>query len=557
MKVRIGTRGSDLALWQARHVAARLSAPAPGEEAVETELVILQTRGDRIDDVPLTTVEGKAFFTAEIERALLEGEVDLAVHSHKDLPGELTPGLVIAAVPERAAAGERLLARRGACDDAAAFLPLAHGARVGTSSPRRAEQLLALRPDLAVVALRGNVTTRVQRLREGRYDAILLASAGLDRLELDTSDLADVALPLERIVPAPAQGALAIQAREGDLERIELCRRRLHDPRTAAAVAAERGLLAQAGGGCNLPLGVAIEELESGGWIARGFLGAAHPRAGMPARWARASGPDPASAAAALFERLASDGASGVGPLDGLRVALAGSAEGPSEIGARLEQLGARVVHERVIGFEELPADGLRERIGRLRPGDALCVTSREAARRLAGIDLPSGVVVAAVGPASARALAAAGLTAQVVGAGGARELAEGLPLAPGARVCFPCAEDARDELEATLAARGVEVERVALYRTVQQGAARLHAGIDARVYMSPSAVAAAWALERASPERSAPRLALGRTTAEALASLGAQAEPASPAPCPMDVPMVELLAAALVRLRARLEIAR
>jgi hydroxymethylbilane synthase len=556
VRVRIGTRGSDLALWQARHVAARLSAPAPGEEPVETELVILQTRGDRIDDVPLTTVEGKAFFTAEIERALLEGEVDLAVHSHKDLPCEVTPGLVIAAIPERAAAGERLLARREARDDGAAFLPLARGVRVGTSSPRRAEQLLALRPDLAVVALRGNVPTRVQRLREGRYDAIVLASAGLDRLGLDTSDLVDVALPLNLVVPAPAQGALAIQAREGDRARIELCRRRLHDRRTAAAVEAERGLLARAGGGCNLPLGVALE-LEGESWIARGFLGAAHPRPGLPARWAEASGSDPASAAAALFERLASGGATGAGPLGGLRVALAGSAEGPSEIGARLEQLGARVVHERVIGFEDLPADGLRERIARLRPGDALCVTSREAARRLAGVTPPAGVTVAAVGPASARAIAASGLTADVVGEGGARELAERLNLASGARVLFPCAEDARDDLEASLAAQGVEVDRVALYRTIPLGDARLHSGVDARVYMSPSSVEAALELERASPEHSAPRLALGRTTAEALAARGVEAEPASPGTCPMDVPMAELLAAALARLRARLEIAR
>jgi uroporphyrinogen-III synthase len=210
-----------------------------------------------------------------------------------------------------------------------------------------------------------------------------------------------------------------------------------------------------------------------------------------------------------------------------------------------------------VIGFEDLPADGLLERIARLRPGDALCVTSREAARRLAGVTPPAGVTVAAVGPASARALAEAGLTADFVGVGGARELGERLALAAGARVLFPCAEDARGELEESLAARGVEVVRVALYRTIPLGDARLHQGIDARVYMSPSSVEAALALERASPELAAPRLALGRTTAEALASCGVEAEAASPGACPMDVPMAELLAAALARLRARLEIAR
>ena len=152
----LGTRGSDLALWQARHVAERLAGRA------EVEIVVLQTRGDRIDDIPLTQVEGKSFFTAEIEQALLERSVDLAVHSHKDLPTEGPPGLVVAAVPARADAAELLLARPEAHDVEAPLLPLRRGVRVGTSSPRRAEQLLTLRPDLVVEPMRGNVPTRVR-----------------------------------------------------------------------------------------------------------------------------------------------------------------------------------------------------------------------------------------------------------------------------------------------------------------------------------------------------------------------------------------------------------
>lgn len=203
MKLRIGTRGSRLALWQAEHVAAALRAEA------EVEIVVLETRGDRIQGVPLSRVEGQAFFTAEIERALLEERVDLAVHSHKDLATESPPGLVIAAIPRRGPTAERLLILPEAGDPDALFLPLKRGARVGTSAPRRRAQLLALRPDLEVVDLRGNVPTRVDKLRARAFDATVLAAAGLERLGLDLSGLVDVPLSPTLFVPAPAQGALA------------------------------------------------------------------------------------------------------------------------------------------------------------------------------------------------------------------------------------------------------------------------------------------------------------------------------------------------------------
>ena len=273
MKVRIGTRGSDLALWQANHVAGRLRAAG-----AETEIIVLKTRGDLIDDVPLSKVEGKAFFTAEIERALLDETVDLAVHSHKDLATEGPEELAIVAIPERAATAERLLIAPAAHDPSAPFLPLVQGARVGTSAPRRAEQLKTLRPDIEVLDLRGNVPTRARRVSEGRYDAVVLAAAGLDRLELDTGDAVVVTLPEETFVPAPAQGALAIQARARDTELAALCREVLHEETTARAVEAERRTLTRAGGGCSLPLGAATEALPDGRWLARIFLGAGHPR---------------------------------------------------------------------------------------------------------------------------------------------------------------------------------------------------------------------------------------------------------------------------------------
>lgn len=525
MTLRIGTRGSDLALWQAHHIAERLGAE------VETEIVVLKTRGDRIDDIPLTELPGKAFFTAEIERALLDGDVDLAVHSHKDLPTESPPGLTIAAVPARGPAEERLLIASAAHDPQGALLPLVHGARVGTSSPRRAEQLLALRPDLRIEALRGNVPTRVAKLRAGQHDAILLAAAGLHRLQLDTSGLHAITLPPNLLVPAPAQGALAVQVREGDAATLGLCRSLLHDEDTAQLIDAERVLLSRAGGGCNLPLGAYMEAMQvdasgSSRTTALVFLGGDHPEPGHPARWVRAEGATPAAAADAAMDALIRRGPTRAGPLAGLRVTLVGSADDRmgSQLGARLTQLGAHAQHDAVLRVEDLDAPELAERLAALRAGDVLAVTSRHAARRLAGLTPPRGVTVAAVGMGTAGALREAGLDADVVGRSGARALATSLDIASGARVLFPCAESARPELTDTLAARGVSVERVVLYRTLSEARGEAPSAADARVYMSPSAVSSSLELGRERDAGNVLRLALGEATSAALAEHGLQA---------------------------------
>ncbi len=528
VRVRIGTRGSDLALWQAQQVGERLRAAG-----CETEIVVLKTRGDRIDDVPLHRVEGKGFFTAEIEQALLEGRVDLAVHSHKDLPCAATEGLVIAAVPARASPRERLLVAPAAHDPQALFLPLREGARVGTSAPRRTEQVRALRPDLEHLALRGNVPTRVQRLRDGLCDAILLASAGLDRLGLDLEGLIDLPLPASLLVPAPAQGALALEIRARDRELFECLRRELADPATERAVAAERALLQELGGGCNLPLGVLVEATGASGaqvYRALAFLGADHPAPGASARWCQALGASEQAAARAAGRILAAAHATGVGPLGGLRVALIGSAGSGEALAARLTVLGATVVRETALEIEDLDGSELPGRLAGLRPGDALAVTSANAARRLAGSQVPPGVLVAAVGAATARALEAAGVRARIVGAAGARELARSLSLERGARVLFPCAESARLELEQELAGRGIQVDRLVLYRTRAAHTVELDPAADARVYLSPSAVQASLEWERAraregaSPgARGSPalRLALGSATAARLQEAG------------------------------------
>jgi hydroxymethylbilane synthase len=234
----IASRGSQLALWQARWVAGEFAALGH-----ETRLEIIKTTGDKITDVPLAKVGTKGLFTKEIEEALLDGRADLAVHSLKDLPTELPEGLVLAAVPQREDPRDAVVGK--------ALHDLPQGAKVGTSSLRRAAQLRKLRPDLVVESVRGNLDTRLRKLDEGQYDAILLAAAGLKRLGWG-GRIAEI-LPAETMCPAVGQGALAIETRASgpgfDAARL------LDHAETHAAVLAERGLLGALGGGCQVPIG--------------------------------------------------------------------------------------------------------------------------------------------------------------------------------------------------------------------------------------------------------------------------------------------------------------
>jgi len=247
-KLIIGTRGSELALWQANFVKDSLA-----EHNVAAELKIIKTQGDRILNLSFDKLEGKGFFTKELEEELLAGTIDLAVHSHKDLPTENPPGLIIAAVSEREDPAELLLILKD-CVDVHQKLSVKYGGIVGTSSNRRKAQLLAYRPDLDIIDLRGNVPTRVNKLREENYDAIMVAKAGVSRLGLDLSDFYVEELTPTELIPAPAQGALAIQIRESDKELFEALQP-LNHPDVAEELAVERTVLKLFGGGCHLPLG--------------------------------------------------------------------------------------------------------------------------------------------------------------------------------------------------------------------------------------------------------------------------------------------------------------
>ncbi|MCA9755363.1 MAG: hydroxymethylbilane synthase [Candidatus Eisenbacteria bacterium] len=243
--LRIGTRGSDLALWQARHVQARLRA-LPG--APEVEIQVIKTEGDRIQDVPLSQVAGKAFFTKEIEAALLDASVDLAVHSLKDLATVQPAGLDVAAVLEREDPRDALLTTF----DVDGLDGLPKGARVGTSSLRRRALLLRWRPDLELMELRGNVPTRIEKMERGEYDAIVLAAAGVKRLGL--GDKIRAFLAMDRVLPAVSQGAMAVQIRETDADTAMWVRQLDHEE-THVSVTAERALLRRLEGGCQVPVG--------------------------------------------------------------------------------------------------------------------------------------------------------------------------------------------------------------------------------------------------------------------------------------------------------------
>lgn len=258
MHITIGSRGSDLALWQAHFVREKLEALGH-----EVTIKIIVTKGDRIQDLSFDKIEGKGFFTKEIENALLNNEIDLAVHSHKDLETTNPEGLKIGAVSYRENPTDLLLIRKES-EDLSQKLNVKAGAIIGTSSARRKSQVKRLRGDAQLKDLRGNVPTRIEKLRNGDYDAIILASAGVARLNLDLSDLSTLELNPYEFVPAPAQGVLGLQIREED-KAVQDVMNELNHPEVAEAIKIERDVLRLLNGGCQLPLGAYCEK-KGGKW---------------------------------------------------------------------------------------------------------------------------------------------------------------------------------------------------------------------------------------------------------------------------------------------------
>jgi len=278
----VGSRGSALALAQTRLVVAELKRKWPGRNF---EIHVIKTEGDRLADLPSESTEslGKGLFTGELERALVEKEIDLAVHSLKDLPTTGTDGLMLAAITKRADARDILITREA---DLKTALP--YGAVIATGSPRRAAQIHMIREDLRTADIRGNIDTRLRKFRENpEWAGLILAAAGLERLKPEVSDLSLHILPMTQMLPAPGQGALALQTRKDDAEDIRNLVGVLHDPPTAAAVQAERMFLHALGGGCREPIGAYAEvlpddllKLEGIAWL----IGEVKPRRGQLTR---------------------------------------------------------------------------------------------------------------------------------------------------------------------------------------------------------------------------------------------------------------------------------
>lgn len=483
----IGSRGSQLALWQARHVQTRLA-----ELGVEARIEIIRTTGDKITGVPLAKVGGKGLFTKEIEEALLEGRIDLAVHSLKDLPTVLPRGLTLAAVPEREETADALIGAR--------LAELPPGACVGTSSLRRAAQLRALRPDLVIENIRGNLDTRLRKLDEGQYHAILLAAAGLRRLGW-ADRIAELLTP-EQMIPAAGQGALAIETRE-EGPALAICRALDHAP-TRAAVTAERALLAGLGGGCQVPIGAHAAPGADGLLHLQAVV--AHPEGHAllrhemtgPAEQARELGEACARALLDAGARVILRQVYGEAPpLTGLRILNTRPAGPAAPLSQKLRTLGAEVVELPAIALEPLdfePVDA--------GAFDWIVFTSANAVRHFwrGGPPAPPVAKVCAIGPATAAALDALGVRADLIAE---QHQAEGVVKAlsreplEGKRILLPAALATREVLPRELSAMGALVTTLPVYRNVApaglEEAARALFAEGTRphwvVFASPSAV--------------------------------------------------------------------
>jgi hydroxymethylbilane synthase len=536
--VRIGTRGSALAMIQARIVAERLRL-----SGAKVRIETIVTQGDR--RAPGTPWGEGAFVTA-IETALVEGVVDIAVHSAKDLPTDEDRRLTIAAFlpresPEDAlvlAAGRRL----GSLDELPARV------RVGTDSPRRTAFLRSLRPDLVVHAIHGNVDTRLRRLDSGETDALVLAVAGLRRLGLE--DRISLVLPTSVVPPAPGQGALAVQVRASDRVTRDLVAR-LDDPATRRAVEAERSLLAASGGGCRAPLGACATMVGGRLEIQAGFA-TPDGRIAVHSRRRGEASPDGSLVTGTLVD-LADRAARAAAELGAPRIVVTGPASGAATTTLALVDRGLAPVGVPCIAT--FPADSpvADQLVERLSSAHWVVVTSPAAVDALMaaaertgrGLAAPGrGASWAAVGPGTARALRVAGVSVAFVPSRSTGvALAETLPLVPGQRVLLPRGDLADAAVPTRLAERGAVVEPLVVYRTVEAPVtsrdlirAALADAPSAAVMTSASTVRGWLRLAKdvgiLAAARSVPVVAIGPSTAAEARGYGLRviAEAASPA---------------------------
>ena len=521
----IGTRGSPLALAQTQIASAALFEAEPSLN-VRIERII--TTGDVRTDLPLSEL-GRGMFVSEIERALLERAIDVAVHSAKDLPSTLDSRLVIGAYLPRADARDVLVAR------AESLATLSPGARVGTSSPRRMCALRALRPDLVPVEIRGNVDTRLRKLRDGEVDALLLAGAGLQRLgrEAEASEWLDP----ETVIPCVGQGALALEARAND-DRVLSLLGRIDHPPTRLAVSAERAFLAELGAGCRAPAAAHARVGRDGSLRLQAFIGIS---SGEHVRAERVQNGETSEDLGRSLARtlLAAGGREFLrqsdGALRGKRIGLTRSLDQSANLCALLESAGAKPVCFPAIAVESLDVTSELRLLG--ETGSTwVAFTSANAVRAVARSSvrpesaIPAHVRIAAVGAATAQAVSALfRAPAYVAPDSSAGALAENLPAGASDRVVFFKGNLAGGTLARGLRRRGIQVTEVVAYRvTPGAGADSLRDSLrakelDALLFTSPSSIRFSGATEalRLPPEQRPLVVCLGPTTARAARSLG------------------------------------
>jgi hydroxymethylbilane synthase len=462
---RLATRGSTLAMIQAQLAAEALRRRHPEHEFVPTPL---PTHGDRHPTLRLSQATREGVFVKELEQALLDGHAELAVHSAKDLPTLETPGLTLAGFLPRGDARDVLISR-----EPLTLETLPHGARIGTGSPRRAAQIAAVRPEVRLVDIRGNVDTRLRRLAEGAVDALVLAAAGLNRL--GRLEPAHQLLPFELMMPAPGQGALVLQAVIGS-EAARLAAA-IDDPNTSRAVAAERALLRRLGGGCLSALG-AFAQVEAGNVVLRAVVLSGDGRQVLRAS---ALGAKDETVVTEVAARLEAQGAGTLlkkapppSALAGTRVMVTRADAQSAGLAQALEAQGATAILCPVIAIEAIAVDP--QRLKQLDAYEWVVLTSANGVDRLlellrrAGARLPTHIKVAAIGPETAARCRAAGIEPALIPARFiAEDLADALAgvITPGARLLLARAAGSRDVLPQRLLAMGATLDVLETYRAI------------------------------------------------------------------------------------------
>lgn len=490
----IGTRGSDLALWQAHFVQEQLR-----QLGYASRIQIIVTKGDRIQHLSFDKIEGKGFFTKEIEDALLNNEIDLAVHSLKDLPTTSPEGLSIAALSYREDPRDMLLIRKVAYDPTAPFY-LKAGSTLGTSSARRKVQARLLQPDLNIQDLRGNVPTRVQKCRDGQYDAILLAAAGLKRLQLDLSDLVAIAVDPNTFVPAPAQGVLGLQIRENDSFLREVASK-LHREDVAAAVEIERRALHLFEGGCHMPVGAYCEKVD-GVFVLT--VAKAQTDLDLPVK-VRLTGKDAAGMAekAVVLSNKVRFG----------NIFISRASTACSLLIRQLEAQGYVVQAEKLIETKQIS-------LSPIPSTDWLFFVSRNAVEHFfAQHALPANTKIAAVGQGTAKSLFKLGLEASFIGSDiDLKEVAEEFStIAQAGKVLFPTGDRSRRTIQKALE-NNFEVMEVPVYATHLLPKS-FDTKFDAVVFTSPSSAEAFFASNQILDD--CLYVAMGATTLSYLQQLG------------------------------------